>query len=433
MVAFERPEPGKHHPASWRAATGGMAFDVDAELAIPTDFAAPQFEGKAAAAWCITALMRLKATSRINAPVISDRPFEEGRDEEGRYWTVEAEAQGTPLLLDPDAGSEISAEALEWVRDLWELAGRIRQQSPRFKIARGAFDQSSFERNPALALVLLWSGLEALLAPSNAELRFRISANAAALVAEVGERPAEQSRVAKLYDVRSAIVHGSATERSQELIQTFDLLRRCIVRILELGRAPATRSSRPRCYHPARLRRSAKASARSLRGAGRPPGRSVSRGGPAPWRVGPRGFPLVDAQYAHGLTAALTGRAARRSSTARIRGSRSVFPRYAQPPERTLRAPGRSDQSWLPPLRQRRDDRQFQDLLLARNVHHVSRATQGGVPFPHAINGDNPPEPSVEDDARFGLERVVVYDLADRCDPDMVDPCRVSVGHPSNW
>ena len=238
MVAFARPEPGEHHPAPWRGATGGMAFDVEAELSIPTDFAAPQFETKAVAAWCITALFRLKATSRINAPVISDRPFREGPEEEGQYWLVEPEAQASRLLLDPNSGSEIATAALEWVRDRWVLCGRIRDDNPRFRIALDAFDQSSFERNPALALVLLWSGLEALLAPDRAELRFRISANAAALVAEVRDRAAEQSRVAKLYDARSAVVHGSASDYAAELIGTYDLLRRCIVRVLELGRAP---------------------------------------------------------------------------------------------------------------------------------------------------------------------------------------------------
>ncbi len=37
MVAFTRPEPGKHHPGPWKHAAGGFTADVTSELFIPKE------------------------------------------------------------------------------------------------------------------------------------------------------------------------------------------------------------------------------------------------------------------------------------------------------------------------------------------------------------------------------------------------------------
>jgi hypothetical protein len=50
-------------------------------------------------------------------------------------------------------------------------------KSSEFNLAFQAFDQSAFARDPTLALLLLWSAIEALFSPGYSELRFRVSAN----------------------------------------------------------------------------------------------------------------------------------------------------------------------------------------------------------------------------------------------------------------
>jgi hypothetical protein len=152
---------------------------------------------------------------------------------------VESEFEQTRLLLEPKAGDAIEIADLEWVRKHWIAAGQLMDSSPEFNLAFQAFDQSSFVRDPMLALLLLWGGLEGLFSPSHSELRFRISANIATFLEAPGEpRAALQRSTAKLYDARSAAAHGRPERAIKPLIQTYQLLRRVLLRIVERARVP---------------------------------------------------------------------------------------------------------------------------------------------------------------------------------------------------
>src|SRR5262249_37758564 len=95
--------------------------------------------------------------------------------------------------------------------------------------------------DPRLALVSLWGALETLFFVGKGELRFRISSLIAAFLEEPGEaRHKLQKRIAKLYDARSEAAHGarSPSGDTQDLLETYSLMKRVLVKILESNHVP---------------------------------------------------------------------------------------------------------------------------------------------------------------------------------------------------
>lgn len=109
---------------------------------------------------------------------------------------------------------------------------------PYVDLAFRAFESSYTALGTGLPFLALSSGLEALINPADQEIRYRLSRNVAALIARTrDEFTALSKRVKKLYDKRSAFIHGGDESEinREEVTELREILRACILRVNELN------------------------------------------------------------------------------------------------------------------------------------------------------------------------------------------------------
>ena len=95
-------------------------------------------------------------------------------------------------------------------------------------------------RDPSLALVSLWGALENIFSPTKSELRFRLSALIASYLEAPGPKRLElQRHVARMYDARSTPGNGVVEDDAVVLRDTFELLRRVIISIIDRRHVPS--------------------------------------------------------------------------------------------------------------------------------------------------------------------------------------------------
>ncbi|WP_142995608.1 HEPN domain-containing protein [Zobellella denitrificans] len=238
MMAFEPAPTGKHHPGPWKSASGGFSFDVNAELFIPENIET-EFGSKIGVARTLVFLFRLGVNPAITLPVFSNHSFDtlaEIPDSDARLFPYEVQNRHFPLGV---AGGKVDDGAVQWVSERWSKTHGLIENSPEFALAAQAIDSGQFVENHALTLVSLWGALEALFSPSTSELKFRVSALIASFLEEAGENRAQrQKAVASLYDKRSAAAHGKPKHKPEHLLETFNLLREVLFRIIERGSVP---------------------------------------------------------------------------------------------------------------------------------------------------------------------------------------------------
>ena len=241
LMAFSPAQPGKAHPAPWKAAQGGLGFDITAELVIPKECGA-SIADRIGIARTVVALMRIWTSPDITLPVISNMSFSaaaQAGDDQAYFMPLEIEPRYFPLECAP--GLVFDSELLQWVREHWESTTKLQRNHAEFSLAIDTLDSGQFIRNPALTLVSLWAALEALFSPSTAELRFRVTA----LIASYLERPGDERRklhkhLMRLYDERCAAAHGRPRDNPDSLLQSFELLRRVVIRIVDENHVPTT-------------------------------------------------------------------------------------------------------------------------------------------------------------------------------------------------
>lgn len=240
-MAFNPPEaPGKHHPAPWKATTRHDGFDVRAELIIPSGYTPPGDLTQYDVARTITGMLRLCCDPMIRFLVQSSHSLSEVAsipDREIRLMPVESTRQYIQLEL---AQPTSVTNTLGWVREYWPNAVSLMALHADFRLAMEAFELSTFVPHHALTLVSLWGALEALFSPSTSELRFRVSVLIASYVHPPGEeRLAVQREIFELYDKRSAAAHGKPKHTTTHLVQTFNILQRVLVRMIEENEVPS--------------------------------------------------------------------------------------------------------------------------------------------------------------------------------------------------
>lgn len=239
MMAFARATEGKPHPAPWRAARGGLSYDIEIELAVPTCQKLPGGLGAEDVVWLIAALLRLAEYPGLMVPVITDVPF-------GAAAASKQEPLLRPLETEPRifraANHEVShleADNLSWVRSVWPRTAELLRTHPRLDMALRAADTCTVRGRPASALLTAWGALEELFAPSRAELRFRVSAHIAAYLEPVGPKRLELFRtVADLYKARSKAAHTAQDAEVAALVSSFVILRNTIIRMIDQGAVP---------------------------------------------------------------------------------------------------------------------------------------------------------------------------------------------------
>ncbi|WP_175864124.1 hypothetical protein [Burkholderia cepacia] len=240
-MAFKPPEaPGKHHPAPWKATTRHDGFDICTELVIHSGYNPPGDLTPYDVARTITSVLRLCCDPTIRFLVQSSHSLSEVAsipDREIRLSPVESTQQYIRLAL---VRHEPVIGPLGWVREYWPNAVSLMASHADFRLAMEAFELSTFVPHHALTLVSLWGALEALFSPSTSELRFRVSVLIASYVHPPGEeRLALQREIFELYDKRSAAAHGKPKHNTTHLVQTFNVLQRVLVRMIEENEVPS--------------------------------------------------------------------------------------------------------------------------------------------------------------------------------------------------
>lgn len=237
MMAFSPAPPGQHHPAPWKSAEGGFSFDILVQLHVRKDFDTSERFNKLNTVWWLVALLRFRSAHSIIAPVVANEPFNRATEaDQIRFWPVEIDPNRLHLAVSP---SILLESDLIWIRDHWRRAGKLMKGSKSFSLLFQSFDQSPFTRDPSLALLNLWAALEPMFSPARSELRFRISLNIAAYLEPLGnDRQALYKKIAKLYDVRSEVAHGTSKAPQQLLKDTHDLAKRILEKIIEANHVP---------------------------------------------------------------------------------------------------------------------------------------------------------------------------------------------------
>jgi len=239
LMAFKPAPRGQHHPAPWKPALGGSSFDIDAELFIPADIERT-FGSRFEVATTVLFLLRLGVNPAITLPVFANYAFNElanVKDGAALLYPYEVQSRHFPLGVD---GGLATSDSISWTAERWPVAQKMINESAEFALAVYAIDGGQFLRQSALTLVSLWAAIEALFSPSTSELTFRVSSLVATFLEPPGAaRHDLQRSVAKLYAKRSAAAHGKPKHEPEDLLATFNLLRRILMAIIDRGSVPS--------------------------------------------------------------------------------------------------------------------------------------------------------------------------------------------------
>jgi hypothetical protein len=234
ILAFARPDPGSPHPGPWKSAKHALAFDITTEIHIPQ-----RHTDRIGIARAIVFLIRLYINPAVTVVMFANHPFADLKDlPDKECITIPLEIWPRHFALSVEFG-EAGAAQIETVKQRWRTTHALLKESPEFALAVDAIDSGQFIQNSALTLVSLWGALEALFSPSTTELRFRVSALIAAFLEPPGARRLSLQRdIARLYDKRSSAAHGKPEHNADDLLDTFDLLRRVLMLIIDRAKVP---------------------------------------------------------------------------------------------------------------------------------------------------------------------------------------------------
>jgi hypothetical protein len=238
LIAFARPEKGKPHPAPWKSISGGRYFDIEFEIFISTTFKKTNWFDRINTIWWIAALLRLRCASSIRVPVVTDTSFADivNNKIDPVIWPRDTE----PSRISLGVGSaNLSLGDLEWIKRYWISAGSIMNSNDNFNSAFRAFDNSTWNQNPAMGLILLWGGLERLFCGNQQELSFRASASIASYLETRGrDRYELYKKIKKLYVERSKAAHGNLNWELSVFRETHLILKQSIEKIISENVVP---------------------------------------------------------------------------------------------------------------------------------------------------------------------------------------------------
>jgi hypothetical protein len=239
VLAFAQPaSPNTHHPGPWQATTRNDGIDVRAELEIPFAAAkAVRLRPQEVARVVVTLihfftepnaqLVLLTPCPLASLPQrpVNDAPVAHVLSVQPEWFTIGRRDAAAPYKFGG-------------VRDTWQAACALFASSPKFRLAIEAFDLARFVPT-ALGLVALWGALEALFCDSQNEITFKLSTFIAAYLEPPGQdRCNRQKRVAKLYGKRSLAAHGKPKHAPDDLLESCEIMRACLLRMIQTGRVP---------------------------------------------------------------------------------------------------------------------------------------------------------------------------------------------------
>lgn len=247
-MAFGRPASGEHHPGPWKAARGGFGQDIVAQLSIPKN-AAKTMRERMEIASTISFLLRLWSDPSVTMIAGANMAFTSIKDAPDALAHIFPLQFRERIFAIEIADRERVLGSLDWVVEHLEPTLKIMGESPEFRLAASALEAGQFIENTALTIISLWGALEALFSPSTSELRFRVSALIASYINPPGkDRLEAQKAIAALYDKRSAAAHGSPKHSGDDLLATFELLRKVLIRLIRDGGVPSKRELEARLF-----------------------------------------------------------------------------------------------------------------------------------------------------------------------------------------
>jgi hypothetical protein len=239
MMAFARPEPGGHHPPPWRAAKGGFAYDIEAEIRAPSRTSLGESFDAKETIWWIAALLRMARFPYLSIPVISNYSFSEISRTDREPTLTPFETEGRIFAPADRVVSVLDSENLEWVRDKWVAAGKLLNQNPKFYSVLKAFDLATLRGRASSSLLAMWGGLEQIFAPTPGELRYRVAALMASYLEGHGAKRLSLYReILKLYNERCVAAHTAQEVETAPLVQTYVVMRNVLVKMIDANQVP---------------------------------------------------------------------------------------------------------------------------------------------------------------------------------------------------
>jgi hypothetical protein len=239
IMAFASPRNGQPHPGPWRAASGGIGYDIEIELALPLESKPTNFD-RLNTIWWILALLRLHHAVGIRVPVVANLPFSEAtrEGEELILWPIEMARPGWKF----DASSlppTVAASTLRWISDHYKT-GADMMDDGGFNLAFRSLDESHSATALASSMLLIWSALEALFRPGRGQITHRLCAAIATFLNKVpSDRDAEYAKAKRLYESRGSITHAATPPEFKDVADSFFLARRCFILAIERHSVPA--------------------------------------------------------------------------------------------------------------------------------------------------------------------------------------------------
>jgi hypothetical protein len=233
LLAFAPPpRPKAPHPAPWKAARGGVGFDVLAEIALATEARPTKFT-RLNTLWWVLALIRLRTGAAARMPVVSDTPYAEvpRREEEPVLWPIEMAP--AHLRLRPDPPTVLAVADLEWVRDHL-ISGAALMDDASFNRAMQTLDGVTWAHSSGAAIIITWAAIETLFRPGRQDVARKLATAVAIYLQPPGsERDRVFQRVRTLYEVRGDTAHASKPPQTEELFDSLSIARAAFCKAIE--------------------------------------------------------------------------------------------------------------------------------------------------------------------------------------------------------
>lgn len=238
LMAFGKPpKPGTPHPAPWKAARGGLGFDVTIEVALAQGVR-PTSLDRLNTLWWVLSLLRLSSGAAIRMPVVSNIAFAAipSSAVEPTLWTLEMPPHQLRAVENPPA--EIALEHLEWVKDVF-IPGAALLADGNFNRAFQTLDSAIWAHSPGSAILMAWAAIETLFRPGRRNITKTLSSSVAAfLYPPSPERERAYQRVEALYEARGNTAHDAQIPQAAQLFGSFDIARRSLAKSLQRQAMP---------------------------------------------------------------------------------------------------------------------------------------------------------------------------------------------------
>lgn len=238
MVAFSPAEKGQPHPGPWRAASGGLGFDIAAQLTLEAGVRPTGFD-RLNTLWWITSLIKLMHSVGMRVPVISNTSFLNASEatEEPVFWPMEMDNRG--FAFDGFAKDlDTTTSSLEWIGRNFQAGAKL-MDLQSFNLAYRATEAAQRASTLAEATIMAWASIDALLRPGRKNVAHRLClALSTYLEQKLTVRDKLYGEAKRLYATRGQVVHAAETPSTEDVVATFQLARRCILLTIENGHLP---------------------------------------------------------------------------------------------------------------------------------------------------------------------------------------------------